>query len=214
MRNTFIAFLFRFVLQNRCLHVISARGQRLYRFEIVVLPGSSAILSEIRGSEGCGRLILALFADADHDEHDYGHDVREHLKYRYHLHIDLDLEEDVDIIVEHVKRSEKVGADDGKVGLPRCEDDEGDGKPAAVAERTVRPNAVLIVEHEVEPAESCDHSADAGGEVFIFGNVYAGGICGRGVFADGAELKSHTGLFEYTAAHYGYRNGKVHHKAV
>ena len=96
---------------------------------------ASPFLAEIRQAEACRGLIFALGAHARDDEHDDRDDIGDHLVQFLDSEVRAARQEDV----QDIQSAEEEGREHADVRLPDREDDERDGKPAAVAEGGVRP---------------------------------------------------------------------------
>ena len=117
-----------------------------------------SFLTEVGQTKRLGRLILALFAQRDHDQHDQRDDIRQHLVKLLDGEVGAAGNEDV----QNVAAAEENGGQNAHVRTPDREDDQRDGEPAAVAEGVVRPDAAGVVHDVIQAAESGDHAADAG----------------------------------------------------
>ena len=116
--------------------------------------------------------------------------------------------------MQDIQSAEEEGREHANVRLPDREDDERDGKPAAVAEGVVRPDAAGVVHDVVQSAEAGDHAADAGGDVLILVDVDAGSVGRLRVFADGAQVQPHARALEHIGRDQRDGHGEVGQKAV
>ena len=169
-----------------------------------------SFFSEICKAERGRRLVLALFAHRNDNEHDDGDKVREHLVQLHHVK----LRSCRNVEINNVQSAEEYRGYDRKVRSPDREDDQRDGKPAAVAEGIVRPYAAGLVPDIVQAAEAGDHAADAGCDVLIFIDVYAGSIGSRRAFADSAQVKADARFLYHISGYKRNDNGGIGQKAV
>ena len=159
------------------------------------------LFTEVILPEMCGRKSFLLFFDADEDQYQKRHNIRRHLEQFLCLHRELRNGEEenllaADVVVNDVHAAEDKGTDDGKARSPKGEDNEGNGKPSAVAETVARPYARSVVHDVIKSAESGDHAAETGGNIFVTVYVNAGCIRGGGIFADSTKRKAGTRLHQ------------------
>ena len=166
--------------------------------------------SEVREAEGLGGLILALVAGAGDYEDNKSNHVGDHLVKLLELHV---VHGNGQVEIDDIKPAEEEGGPDCPVRAPDREDDESDGEPAAVAEGVVGPYAAGVVHDVEEAAETGYHAADAGREVFIAGNVDAGGVSGGGVFTDRSEMQTHAGAVEDIVHYYCNDDREINEEA-
>ena len=116
--------------------------------------------------------------------------------------------------MQDIQSAEEEGREHADVRLPDRKDDERDGKPAAVAERIVGPDAAGVVHDVVQSAEAGDHAADAGGDVLILIDVDAGSVGRLRIFADGAQVQAHARVLEHISGNERNGHGEVGEKTV
>ena len=168
----------------------------------------SALFAEVGKAEAGGGLVFPLFADTDRHQHDDGNDIREHLNEGQQAH------GDIEIIEQDIQRAKQIAAEDGHGGLPGGKDDDGDGEPAAVAEAVIGPDTIAVIHDVEQAAKAGNHAADAGGKVFITGNIDTRGIGSGGVFAHGAQVQAGAAAAKEQADRYRQNDGEIDQKAI
>ena len=116
--------------------------------------------------------------------------------------------------MQDVKTAEQERGQHADVRAPHREDDERDGKPAAVAEGVGRPDALGVVHDVVQSAETGDHRARAGGDVFIARHIHAGGVGRIRALAHGAQVQTRTRALEDEGGHQRDDHREIGQKAV
>ena len=147
----------------------------------------SAFLAEVGETEGRRGLILPLLTQGNHDQHHQGDGVGQHLVQLLNGHLATGGGQ---IDVQDVQAAEEDGGQDADIGTPDGEDDQRNGQPAAVTEGVIGPDAVGVVHNIVQAAQSCDHGADAGGQVLILGDIDAGGVGSGSALTHGAQVQA------------------------
>lgn len=174
------------------------------------LFAKSAFFSEIGDAQTGGRLVFLSAAQRDGDQDDQREQIRQHLEDLIRA-----VEQAGDQEIQPGEDAEQVRAPDAAQRLPRCEDDQRDGQPAERLDGGAGLPEAIDVFHDVErAAEAGDTGADAGGEILELVDVQAGSVCGRGVFADGAEGQAGARLGQEVPQGYGQHNAEVDHEAV
>lgn len=177
---------------------------------LVQQPLFLSILSEI-GKSQCGWGLILLFSSEGNGYEDYYRDeVWKHFEYLLHTSGLAGYE-----VIEPVKRAEQVSAPDGAEGLPCGEYDERDGEPAEGFDiSVVCPSPLYVVHDVIKTAESGYCRACAGGEIPVFGYVYACGVGGCGVFTDGTQIQAAACSVDKAAHYDGDYYDEVDHEAV
>ena len=116
--------------------------------------------------------------------------------------------------MDNVQAAEQERADDGQIRSPKGEDYEGNRQPAAVTEAVTRPNAACVVHDVVQTAESGNHTAETGGNVFVTVYIDAGGIGRCRIFTDRAERQAGTRLHQNAGRNQCNDDGSIGQKTV
>lgn len=133
-----------------------------------------------------GRIVLPFFLHGNDDKNKDRDHVGEHFVKLLHREIHAGRDEHM----ENVQSAEEERSENADVRTPHGEDNERDSEPAAVTEAVIGPYAAGIVHHVIESAETGDHAAGAGGDIFIFCDVDARRVRRVGVFAHGTKLEA------------------------
>ena len=170
--------------------------------------GCLPLLAEIGKSQCCGGLIFAFFADTDRNQHDDGHHVRKHFDQCLGT-----ASKPRNVEVRDVKSAEQEGAEDAGCRIPQGEDDQRNGKPAAVAEAVARPH-LGVVHNVVQSAQPRNGAADAGGQVLIARDVDARRVRRCRALAHRAQVQSHLCALEHECRDQRNDNGEVRQEPV
>ena len=98
------------------------------------------------------------------------------------------------IEIENVQATEKEGGKYTHIRTPNRKDYESNGKPSSVTKGVIGPYTACIIHNIIQTAETCNHTSDAGGNVFVPCNVNTGSIGCIRSFTDSPKVQSHPGM--------------------
>src|SRR5699024_2327462 len=177
--------------------------------------GNLPFFPEVGQAQVGGGLVLLLAAHRHEDQHQDGDHIGHHLHQVGHGAGHRDAQDAGQELVQPVEDAEQVGAPDGVEGLPGGEDDQRQRQPAQGLDLLGGgPDALVVVQHIVQPAQPADGGAGAGGQVLVAGDVDAGGVGGGGVFAHRPQVEPGAGAGEEPVQRHSQQDGRIRQEAV
>ena len=144
------------------------------------------------------------------DQDRQGGDVGEHLEELLRA-----AGQAVDVEIHPGEQAEEVRPPDRAQRTPGGEDHQRHGQPAeAFNAAGAVPGALLIIHHVIQTAQTGDHGADAGGQIFVFRHVDADRVSRGGVFTNRAQVQPGHGLVQEEAHQHGENDRDISQKAV
>ena len=202
------SFLRKGVVKDKRRNVVKHGGQLLWGRGL-------ALLSEIGKAKACRRLVFALSAEADENQHQNGDDIGKHfenfLARARHGDGDAHQPEQVcKVEIQPVEHPEEVGAPDGVNRLPARKDDQRHRQPAQRLQAAAAcPGALDVVHGVIQAAQPRNGAANADGQVLAACDVDAGGVGRGGIFTHSAQVEAGARAAEEVPQGDGDEDGQV-----